>query len=193
MPKRLFDIGVALLLLIVLSPLLLVIAILIKLDSPGPSLYTSQRVGRQGHLFRMFRFRTMTSDSADGRSAEHRLTGVGRFIRNYSLDDLPNLINVLKGEMSIVGPRPMEPERVDVKDPSWQRILTVKPGMISWAILSLARTYNASGQAVKQQLELEYVQYQSLLFDMQVLGQAVKALLASRGNVKARGRPTEEK
>jgi lipopolysaccharide/colanic/teichoic acid biosynthesis glycosyltransferase len=96
---------------------------------------------------------------------------------------------VVWGEMSLVGPRPMEPARVELEDPAWQRILTVRPGMVSWAIHCLGREYNASSQALKKRLELEYVAKRSMGFDLWLLWSAGRALVASRGNVKARGRP----
>jgi lipopolysaccharide/colanic/teichoic acid biosynthesis glycosyltransferase len=104
--------------------------------------------------------------------------------------NLPNAFNVLKGELSLVGPRPTEPEMVDLKDPAWQKVLTVRPGYISWAILELASAYNASPRSLKLQLEEEYIQKKSLVFDVLVLRKAVQRLIASRGNIKARGVPS---
>ena len=121
MLKRLFDLAWALFWLIVTAPVILVIAILIKLDSPGPVLYVPQMVGQNGKRFRLFRFRTMHIDKPTHLSPGERLTRVGRFIRNYSLDHLPTLVNILRGDLSAVGPRPMEPEVVDLQDPSWQK------------------------------------------------------------------------
>jgi lipopolysaccharide/colanic/teichoic acid biosynthesis glycosyltransferase len=121
---------------------------------------------------------------------QERLTRVGCFIRNYSLDDLPNVFNVLKGELSLVGPRPTEPERVDLTDPTWQKVLAVRPGYISWAILELASAYNASPWSLKLQLEEEYLQKKSLVFDVLVLRKALWGLIGSRGNIKARGAPS---
>jgi lipopolysaccharide/colanic/teichoic acid biosynthesis glycosyltransferase len=190
--KRLFDLVVALVLLMVYAPALLIIAIVIRLDSPGPILYLSERVGKNGKLFCPYRFRTMDIHKPTHLSAEERLTHVGRFIRNYSLDHLPTWFNVLKGEMSVVGPRPEMPEYVDLEDPTWQSILTVKPGMISLAVYRLGRKYNASSQPVRQKIELEYIQKQSLMFDLWMFLKSGQALIASKGNVKARGEPFPE-
>ncbi len=187
--KRLCDLIVATLLLIITAPLLAIIAIVIKLDSRGPILYRRRCVGRNGQLFDLMRFRTMVETPAH-RSVDERLTPVGRFIRTYSLDEFPILFNVLRGDMSIIGPRPTEPSFVDLADPAWQQILSVRPGVISYAILGLARNYNASSQPVRNRLELEYIQQQSTLFDLRVLRKTAQALVASRGNVKARGKPT---
>jgi len=117
------------------------------------------------------------------------MTRVGAVIRNYSLDDLPNLLNVLIGDMSIVGPRPMEPERVTMADPVWQATLSVRPGLLSFAILRLADTYNASDPQIKQHVELEYIARQSFRFDLEVFVRWMQSYIASKGNIKARGRP----
>jgi len=118
-----------------------------------------------------------------------RLTRVGRFIRNISLDDLPNLLNIIAGDMSLIGPRPTEPERVKLSDLTWQRILSVRPGN-SPAILQLGNVYNRSPDAHKQQLELAYVEHHSFWYDLQLCAQFLWATLASRSNVKSRGAAT---
>jgi lipopolysaccharide/colanic/teichoic acid biosynthesis glycosyltransferase len=187
---RLLDILAASLILIVAVPVLLVITLLIICDSPGPIIYGSPRVGRHGKEFRLLRFRTVDISKPAHLSMQERLTRVGIFIRNYSLDDLPSVFNVLKGELSLVGPRPTEPEKVDLNDPAWQKVLTVRPGCISWAILELASAYNASPWSLKLQLEEEYLQKKSLVFDVLVLRKAVRGLIVSRGNIKARGVPS---
>ncbi len=189
MSKRVVDLMVAVPLVLFLAPVLAVLAGLIKVDSPGPVFYLSERVGQGGRRFRPYRFRTMRTRVPAHVSAEENLTRVGRVLRNYSLDHLPTLLNVVSGEMSLVGPRPMEPECVELDDPAWQRILSVRPGLVSWAIHCLGREYNASSLDLKMGLELEYVARQSLRFDLWLLADAGRALLASRGNVKARGEP----
>jgi lipopolysaccharide/colanic/teichoic acid biosynthesis glycosyltransferase len=190
--KRLFDLMFALSWLTVAAPAILVIAILIKLDSSGPALYVPQMVGKNGKLFRMLRFRTMRMDATPDLSPDERLTRVGRFIRNYSLDHLPTLVNVLKGDLSVVGPRPMEPDFVDLQDPSWQRYFQVRPGLFNYAVLKLGRTFGPSRSSnlwLKRELELEYIQKQSLAFDSQLFLRFVWAHIVSGGNVKARGKP----
>ena len=187
--KRLVDLIVATLLLIITAPLLAIIAIVIKVESRGPILYRRRCAGQHGQCFDLMRFRTIVESSAY-RSVDARLTPVGRCIRTSSLDELPILFNVLRGDMSIIGPRPTEPRFVDLADPAWQQILAVRPGVISYTILGLARNYNASSQPLRNRLELEYIQQQSTLFDLRVLRKAAQALVGSRGNVKARGKPT---
>jgi sugar transferase EpsL len=149
-------------------------------------------IGRQGKSFRLFRFRTMNVDTQACASPEERLTPVGRFIRNYSLDHLPTLANVLRGDLSLIGPRPMEPEFVDLQDPTWQRYFSVRPGFLNYAALKLGRTFGPSAAPnlpLKQKLELEYIERQSIFFDLQLLARFVWAHVASGGNVKARGEP----
>jgi putative colanic acid biosynthesis UDP-glucose lipid carrier transferase len=110
MIRRLLDLAFALFWLTVTAPVMLTIVILIKLDSPGPVLYVPRMIGQDGRPFRLFRFRTMHVDRPAHLRPDERLTRIGHFIRNYSLDHLPALFNLLKGDLSVVGPRPMEPK-----------------------------------------------------------------------------------
>lgn len=187
---RLIDLVIAALLLVIAAPVLAIVALLVAIEIRQPPIYVSVRVGRHARLFGMFRLRTMRAgtDPATGRH-ELRLTRIGRIIRDVSLDDLPGLINVLLGDMSIVGPRPMEPERVDPADPRWRQILSVRPGLISFAILALARRYNTADLHTRRQLELRYVEQRSLAFDLRMIREALHDLRASQGNIKARGQP----
>jgi lipopolysaccharide/colanic/teichoic acid biosynthesis glycosyltransferase len=192
MAKRLFDLIFALSCLIIAAPAILVIAVLIKSSSPGPVLYAPQMVGENGRLFRLLRFRTMRADETARLSPDERLTRVGRFIRNYSLDHLPTLVNILKGDIGVIGPRPMEPEFVDLQDLTWQRYFRVRPGFFNYAVLKLGRTFGHSktdNLPLKQELELEYIQKQSFVFDLQLFLRFVWAHIASGGNLKMRGKP----
>jgi lipopolysaccharide/colanic/teichoic acid biosynthesis glycosyltransferase len=189
MLKRTFDILVALLFLILLSPVLLAVVLALKLQAQTPVFNLSTRVGKDGKPFYLIRLKTMIDTTAP-LSAEERLTKVGKFIRNYSIDDLTNLINVLRGDMSIVGPRPTELDRVDLHDPEWQQILTVRPGCISYAVLVLATEFNGSSPALKRKLELDYVEKQSLRYDLHVMWGWLEKTIASQGNVKTRGKST---
>jgi lipopolysaccharide/colanic/teichoic acid biosynthesis glycosyltransferase len=187
--KRFFDMVVATILLLIFVPILFIVALCLKFDSPGPVLYASPRIGKDGKRFGQFRFRTVRLDKPGYLSMRERLSRVGRFIRNYSLDDLPNLFNILRGDLSIVGPRPTEPERVDLADPLWQKILSVRPGVISPAIMILGQQYNASPNTLKQQLEAEYVQNHSFVNDLRLFWQGLRGFYVSKGNWKARGTP----
>jgi lipopolysaccharide/colanic/teichoic acid biosynthesis glycosyltransferase len=190
MIKRLFDVIFALFWLRLTAPLIVIIAILIKFDSPGPIFYIPQMIGKNGKSFRMIRFRTMHVDKPASTTSKH--TRVGRFIRNYSLDHLPTLFNVLSGDITIVGPRPMEPEVVDLQNSTWQRYFQVKPGFFNYSVLKLARAFtpsHANNMALIQELELEYIEKQSLMFDVQLFLKFLQTHIISRGNVKARGEP----
>jgi lipopolysaccharide/colanic/teichoic acid biosynthesis glycosyltransferase len=138
--KRLFDIIFSLFGLIVLFPLLFALAILIKREDGAPVFYRGVRVGQYGKPFRIFKFRTMVvnAENIGGPSTaddDPRITGIGKFIRKYKLDELPQLINVLKGEMSVVGPRPEVPFYVNMFTEEEKAILSVRPGITDWASL----------------------------------------------------------
>ena len=191
MLKRTFDILVAALLLLLLSPVLLAAMLALKVQAQTSVFNLSPRIGMHGKPFRLIRFKTMIDTTAP-LSTKERLTKVGRFIRNYSIDDLPNLVNVLRGDMSLIGPRPTEPDRVDLSDPEWQQILSVRPGCFSYAVLVLTTTFNRSSPELKRKLELDYVQEQSFRYDLQLMRRVFQKLIVSRGNVKARGKPDQD-
>lgn len=191
MMRRLIDVVFALFMLVLTSPLMFLVALLIKVDSTGSVLYAPQMIGKNGRLFRLLRFRTM--EVAQGAvNSEQRLTRVGSFIRNYSLDHLPMLLNLLKGDLTIIGPRPMEYEAVDLHDPGWQQYFRAKPGMFNYAVLKLGKRWTsvrASHPTLNQELELEYLQQRSSISDLQLFWDAIRAYIVSRGNIKARGKP----
>ncbi|CUJ32098.1 sugar transferase [Achromobacter xylosoxidans] len=186
--KRLFDFVVSLLGLIVLSPLFLVIAVAIKRDSPGPVFFRQVRVGKDGRTFRIHKFRSMTVSTA-GNSKEitvggdARITRTGAWIRHWKLDELPQLIDVLAGSMSVVGPRPEVPRYVALYPDAQRRVvLSVKPGITDLASIQfrhenelLARASDPE-QAYREQilpeklrLQSEYVRTRSFIGDMKIL------------------------
>ena len=192
--KRLFDLALSAMLLLLLWPLMLLIALLIKLDSPGPVLFRQQRVGENGRLFTMYKFRTMFVDaeqrlneilreSPEGvaflkRPDDPRVTRLGRFLRRTSLDELPQLFNVIKGEMSLVGPRPELPLLVQHYE-SWQRQrFAVPPGITGW--------WQVTGRAERPmhlhtEDDLYYIRNYSLLLDLRILWRTIGAVLRGRG------------
>lgn len=137
---RAFDLPVSLLGLIVTSPVVLGAAIAVKLDSPGPVFYNGSRVGRDGRPFRIHKLRTMRAAPGPSITAsdDPRITRVGRFLRRTKIDELPQLLNVVKGEMSLVGPRPEDPEYVALYTPEQRRLLSVRPGITGPAALEFA-------------------------------------------------------
>jgi lipopolysaccharide/colanic/teichoic acid biosynthesis glycosyltransferase len=203
--KRLFDLLCSILGLVVLSPVLLVIAVVIKFDSVGPAIYGGMRVGLNGRLFRMYKLRTMVvnADKIGGYSTpddDPRVTRMGRFLRKYKLDELPQLINVLKGEMSFVGPRPEVQYFVDKYTEEEKAILTVQPGITDWASLwgvdqgaILAgssdpdKDYFEKIRPKKIRLQLKYVQERSFWNDIAIILHTAHALL-SRNNDLTKGR-----
>jgi len=195
MLKRLFDIIFSSLGLVLVSPLLLVIAILIKRDSAGPVFYRGIRVGRGGQPFRIFKFRTMVvgAEELGGPSAaddDPRVTKIGKALRKYKLDETPQFINVLKGEMSFVGPRPEVKEYVDMFTEEEQAILKVRPGMTDWATLwnsdegavlaaggDPERIYAEKIRPKKIQLQLEYIKKRSFWVDIKIILQTIVTVI----------------
>ena len=142
--KRAFDAVVAALALLILSPVFAIVAIALKLDSRGPLFFTQERIGRGGRPFRMIKFRTMVTDGEQlgpnvSATRDPRITRVGALLRRCFVDEAPQLINVLRGDMSLVGPRPETPEYVALLSPEERRVLSVRPGMAGPSTLSYSR------------------------------------------------------
>jgi lipopolysaccharide/colanic/teichoic acid biosynthesis glycosyltransferase len=186
--KRVGDLVMATALLIITAPVFAVVTLAQRIEGT-PVLWRSPRLGRGARRFDLLSFRTM--DEQPIIDADARFTRTGRFLRNYSLDHLPTLVNVLRGDMSLIGPRPTEPDRVDLHDTRWQRVLSVRPGMVSYAIIHLARTYNTAPAEQRLALEMAYVDQAGLIVDLRLLIQAAVSLVRSRGNIKARGHPAD--
>ena len=180
--KRVIDITVSILGLIILSPLLLLVAILIKFESKGPIIFTQKRVGFKGNEFNMLKFRSMVVNAEELKDKlknnnemsgpmfkmknDPRVTKIGRFIRKTSIDELPQLINVLKGEMSLVGPRPSLPSEVKQFKPWMLKRLEVKPGLTCyWQIMGR----NNIDFEEWMKLDIKYVEKRSVLLDMKLI------------------------
>lgn len=198
--KRTFDSAAAIVLLAILWPLLLLIALLIRLDSPGPALYRQERIGEHGRLFTMFKFRSMYRDADTGvheayvtdlirrnigpargglkQQQDPRVTRMGRAIRKASLDELPQLLNVLRGEMSLVGPRPALAYEVAVYKQWHRRRLAAIPGITGlWQVAG--RNQVSFDDMVR--LDLEYIERQSLWYDLAIILRTPWAVLTGRG------------
>ena len=194
--KRAFDIVVAATVLLLLSPLIAVVALTVRLESPGPVLFRQPRVGKDSKPFTMYKFRTMRPD-AQGRQeivvpqvadfssyvfdpleGGRQYTRMGRLLRSTSLDELPNLVNVLRGDMSIVGPRPEVPELVDQYLPEYHRRHNVKPGITGLAQISGrgSLTYEET-----MHYDLQYVDDHSFVRDLAILARTVPTVLSRRG------------
>ncbi len=194
MTKRIFDMAFSFICLLVLSPFLLIMFFIIKLNDGGHIFYMAPRVGLNGKLFRMFKFRTMVvnADKIGASSttlSDSRITRTGRFLRKYKLDEIPQLINVLSGHMSIVGPRPEVKHFTDMFSEEEKAILSVKPGITDWAsvwnsdegkILEGAedpdKAYMELIWPEKKRLQLKYVKEQSFLNDIKIIFLTLHAL-----------------
>ena len=198
MLKRVFDTVVALIGLILFTPLMLIIAVLIKLDSPDPIFYRAPRVGKDGRLFRMYKFRTMVADAEKIGPAitvdqDPRITRIGAFLRGSRLDEIPQLINVLCGEMSMVGPRPEAPYYVEKYSSEQRQVLRVKPGMSGPAQIAFRHEEEmlTNPEALddeymnvilppKLAMDIEYIERRSFMLDVRILLQTAGALLLDR-------------
>jgi lipopolysaccharide/colanic/teichoic acid biosynthesis glycosyltransferase len=181
---RIVDILIAAVALILLSPVLLAAAIAIKLGSRGPVLYRQRRVGRGGREFEMLKLRTMVpgSDPVGVGTVvtrdDPRVTGVGRILRRASLDEVPNLVNVLRGEMAIVGPRPTIPAQVVDYTPRQKRRHEVLPGITGWA-----QVQGRAGITWEERIEFDlwYVEHRSLSLDLRILLRTARLVLTGHG------------
>ena len=188
--KRLLDLIVATILLCVTWPLMIATAIAVGLDSPGPVLFTQERVGKDGSKFTLMKFRSMRSDAEKLTgpvwATEHdpRITKVGRFIRKTRLDELPQLFNVLAGSMSLVGPRPEREHFVtelSQKIPYYNQRHLVKPGLTGWAQINYRYGSTFEDSVRKLQYDIFYIKNQSLLFDLSILFNTIKTVLLRKG------------
>ena len=181
---RILDIAIALVALILLSPILLFAAIAIKLASPGPVIYRQRRVGLGGEEFEMLKLRTMVTGSDPVGVGtvvtrdDPRVTGAGRVLRRTSFDEIPNLVNVLRGEMAIVGPRPTIPAQVVDYTPRQHRRHEVRPGITGWA-----QVQGRAGIPWEERIELDvdYVERRSAALDARILLKTLGLLLSGHG------------
>jgi sugar transferase EpsL len=182
--KRAFDLVTGAIALALLSPLYLVVAILVRLFLGTPILFRQNRPGLHGQSFTLLKFRTMTNFCASNGELlpdAQRLTALGRFLRSTSLDELPELINVLRGEMSLVGPRPLLPQYLDRYTPEQMRRHTVQPGITGWAQVN---GRNSLDWDRKFALDLWYVDHHSLGLDIRILAKTVWQVLRRHGIAK---------
>jgi lipopolysaccharide/colanic/teichoic acid biosynthesis glycosyltransferase len=192
------DIGISATALVLGAPILGLIALLIRLDSPGPALFKQPRHGFNNRVFDVYKFRSMRNDKADLKAEQQtvagdaRITKIGKFIRKTSIDELPQLLNVLKGEMSLVGPRP---HAVGMKTEGKESIELVneyahrhkvKPGMTGWAQINGSRgpLHNAADVAERVRLDVEYIERSNVMWDVYIMLKTLPVLLGDRTNVR---------
>lgn len=194
--KRSFDVFVSGLVILVALPLWFLVAILIKLESPGPVFYRGSRVGKDGNEFKIYKFRSMVN-LADQTGIgitqrdDQRITRIGHVLRNLKIDEMPQLLNVLKGEMSIVGPRPEDPKFVEYYTPEQKKVFKVRPGMASPAFIryrneetllaqenteDLEQIYISEIMPKKLEMDLDYIAKQTFLYDLRILFSAALSL-----------------
>jgi exopolysaccharide biosynthesis polyprenyl glycosylphosphotransferase len=188
--KRALDIAVALGLLVVTAPLLAAAALAVKLTSPGPIFYRQQRVGERGRLYTVLKLRSMRTDAeADGEAVwaaqdDPRTTSVGKHLRRYRVDELPQLLNVLRGDMTMVGPRPERPEFVSslVEDvPFYEPRHMTKPGLTGWAQVSAGYAATLDDARLKLSYDLYYLKHRGLALDLTILLRTVGVVLRGTG------------
>ena len=197
MIRRAFDIGISSVALIILAPLLAAVSVAIRRDSPGPVLFRQVRVGRGGQPFQILKFRTMRANQNEaglvmGGRDDPRVTSVGRFLRRTKLDELPQLVNILRGEMTLIGPRAEVPEFVAHYSPVERQLLTVRPGLTGPGQLEYPTRFepllddtkdpNAvylSILSAKLKTDLDYLRDRSLVLDLRLLWRTAEMLLGS--------------
>jgi lipopolysaccharide/colanic/teichoic acid biosynthesis glycosyltransferase len=193
--KRLFDLTASVIGLALLLPVLAILALALKLDSPGPVFYRGLRAGRFGKAFRIFKYRTMVVDAhklggPSSSADDPRITRMGGLLRRYKLDELPQLLNVLKGEMSLVGPRPEVVEEVLLYTAEEKGLLEVRPGITDWASIRFRNegeilrgssdphaAYREKIRPEKIRLGLEYVRSRSFMTDFKIILKTLKAIV----------------
>ncbi len=188
--KRSFDIAFSLGLLAFLAPMLALTALAIRLDSKGPVIYRQKRVGRGGAVFEVYKFRSMVRDAeSDGPQfaavGDHRITRVGHIIRHLRIDEIPQTINVLRGEMSFVGPRPERPEFVEsLRDeiPHYESRHLVKPGITGWAQVKHGYAASVEGAREKLRYDLYYIAKYTPLMDIAIVVMTVRVVLFGLGS-----------
>jgi len=188
--KRLIDLFISVFSLVILFPLIMMIAVLIKLESRGPIFFKQERVGENGRVFVLYKFRSMQDDAEKetgpvwAEDMDDRMTRIGSFVRKTRIDEIPQLFNVLKGDMSIVGPRPERPffvEQLAKKIPFYVKRHSVKPGVTGWA--QVRYSYGASLEDAKEKLQYDlfYIKHMSFWLDMGVIADTFKVVLMGKG------------
>ncbi len=190
MIRRLFDVVASTALLIASAPVLLIAAVAVRVESRGPVIYRQRRVGRDGQPFQMLKLRTMVHGAESlgaglaVNDGDWRITRVGALLRRTSLDELPNLVNVLRGEMSIIGPRPTLEVQVAQYTPRQRQRLAIRPGITGWAQVNGRAALSWSDRI---ELDLYYIEHRSVALDLKILLRTVKMVAGGSGVYKGDG------
>ena len=187
--KQSSDIIFSLLFLMILSPLLILLIFLIRLSGKGPVIYSQDRIGKSGKPFLIFKFRSMKFNAEQGKPqlsgiAEERVTRIGKFLRKYRIDEIPNFFNVLKGDMSIVGPRPERRFFIDqilLIAPEYRELHKVKPGITSWGQVRYGYASSVEEMIERLDYDLYYMKHRSLWLDFKIILFTVRTVLQGKG------------
>jgi len=187
--RQFFDIVISLFSLIILSPLILILALFIRISGKGPVIYSQDRIGKNGKPFVIYKFRSMIYNAEAGSPMlsginEERITRIGRYLRKYRIDEIPNFINVLKGEMAIVGPRPERQFFIDQivkRNPEFVILLRIKPGITSWGQVKYGYASNVDEMLERLEYDLYYIKNRSLWFDVKIFLYTIGTVLKGKG------------
>jgi len=187
--KTLLDYSISILFLLLLIPVILILTITIKISGKGPVIFSQKRIGRSGMPFTIYKFRSMHFGTEEGipllsGREDTRITAVGRFMRKHKFDEIPNFINVLKGEMSIVGPRPEQQyfvEKIAAIVPEYQRLQDIKPGITSWGQVKYGYASNVEQMVERLKYDLNYLEKRSLWFDLKIAVYTVGIIFKGQG------------
>jgi len=187
--RQFFDVLFSLVALIILSPVILTLSVFIKLSGKGPVIYSQDRIGKYGKPFVIYKFRSMKYDAETGAPMlsgvnEERITRIGKYLRRYRIDEIPNFINVIKGDMSVVGPRPERQFFIDqivLRNPEFNDLLRIKPGITSWGQVKYGYASNVDEMLERLEYDLYYIKNRSLLFDVKILLYTIGTILKGRG------------
>jgi lipopolysaccharide/colanic/teichoic acid biosynthesis glycosyltransferase len=186
--KKIMDYILSIISIVLFSPVILVLAVLIKISGKGPVIYAQERIGKRGKPFMIYKFRSMQYNAEINEPLlaamnDNRVTAIGRFMRRHRLDEIPNFINVLKGDMSLVGPRPERQffiEQIIRKAPHYKRLYKVSPGITGWGQIMHGYTSNIDEMTEKLKYDLLYLDNMSLYFDLKIIMYTIFIIIKGR-------------